>query len=431
MGAPFLGMRGSVGFGADGSLGRRPENWREMLLMLYPNGSCPLTAIMSQLKSEKTDDPIFHWFEKTLDAQRGAITGIYTNSGLSTAVAAGAITAGDVLYAKMAAATLDYFKVGHVLLVRSSGTLSSKFSVLVTAKTANGASSYLTLTATETYAVPAGPPTYNVAQVIGSSYPEGDTLSSSYSFDPVEKNNYTQIFRTSIQNTRTAARTRLRTGDAVTQAKKEALELHGIEMERGFLFNGAKYVTTGTNGQPQRITGGLRSYITTNKVDWTAAVGQGSWATTAANALSTSQWLNGQLEQLFRYGTPEKVAFCGSGTILGIQNLIAANPSTRIELTTETKAYGISVMTWQTPFGTIYLKHHPLMTLEPTTRNEMIVLDAKFLNYRYIDDTQYLPDRQSNDLDGVKSEYLTEAGLELQFEQAHGWFSGIGLAPAS
>ena len=428
--APFLGMRGSTGFGADGSLMRRPENWREVLLMLYPNGSCPLTAIMSQLKSEKTDDPIFHWFEKTLDAQRAALTGVYTDV-LATALTAGAKTVGLTMYLKMAAADLSYFKVGHVLIVRASGTLSSKFSVLVAASTANGASSYLTVTLTEAVTVPSGPPTYNVAQVIGSSYPEGDTLASSISYDPTEKNNYTQIFRTSIQNTRTAARTRLRTGDAITQAKKEALELHGIEMERGFLFNGAKYVTTGTNGQPQRITGGLRNYIQTNTINWAAATGQGGWADTSAHAFTTMQWLNSQLEALFRYGTPEKVAFCGSGAILAIQNLIAAAPSTRIELTNETKSYGISVMTWQTPFGTLYLKHHPLMTLEPTTRSEMVILDTKFLNYRYIDDTQYLPDRQSNDLDGMKAEYLTEAGLELQFEQAHGWFSGIGLAPAS
>jgi hypothetical protein len=431
MGTPFLGMRGSTGFGADGSLTRRPENWREMLLMLYPNGSVPLTAMMSQLSNEKTDDPVFHWFEKVLDAQRGAITGIYSNSTLATAVTAGAIAAGVPLYAKMALATLDNFKIGHVVLVRASGTLSSKFSALITDKTANGANSYLSLKVTEAYTVPAGPPTYNVLQIIGTAYPEGDSIGSSISYDPTEKNNYTQIFRNSIENTRTAARTRLRTGDAITQAKKEALELHGIEMERAFLLNGAKYVTTGTNGQPLRITAGCRNLIQSNLVDWTAATGQGSWANTAANAMTTWQWLNNQLEVLFRYGSPEKIAFCGSGAILGIQNLLSTVPSTRIELTTETKAYGISVMTLNTAFGTLYLKNHPLMTLEATMRNEMAILDTKFLTYRYVDDTQYLPERQANDLDGVKSEYLTEAGLELHFEQAHGWFSGIGLAPAS
>jgi hypothetical protein len=52
MGA-FLGMRGNGDWVTD----QRPKNWRETMLFLYPNGSMPLTAIMSKMKSEKTDDP--------------------------------------------------------------------------------------------------------------------------------------------------------------------------------------------------------------------------------------------------------------------------------------------------------------------------------------------------------------------------------------
>jgi hypothetical protein len=49
MGA-FLGMRGNGDWVTD----QRPKNWRETMLFLYPNGSMPLTAIMSKMKSEKT-----------------------------------------------------------------------------------------------------------------------------------------------------------------------------------------------------------------------------------------------------------------------------------------------------------------------------------------------------------------------------------------
>lgn len=51
----FLGMRGNGDWVTD----QRPKNWRETILFLYPNGSMPLTAIMSKMKSEKTDDPQF------------------------------------------------------------------------------------------------------------------------------------------------------------------------------------------------------------------------------------------------------------------------------------------------------------------------------------------------------------------------------------
>lgn len=49
----FLGMRGTGDWVTD----QRPKNWRETILFLYPNGTAPLTAIMSKMKSEKTDDP--------------------------------------------------------------------------------------------------------------------------------------------------------------------------------------------------------------------------------------------------------------------------------------------------------------------------------------------------------------------------------------
>src|SRR3990170_2811715 len=95
----FLGMRGT----GDWVSNQRPENWREMMLYLYPNGKAPLTALMSKMSSEKTDDPIFHWWQKLLPDQRGTITGVYTDVGLSSAYTSGGI-AGDIIYLKMSAA---------------------------------------------------------------------------------------------------------------------------------------------------------------------------------------------------------------------------------------------------------------------------------------------------------------------------------------
>jgi hypothetical protein len=54
--AGFLGMRGTGDWATD----QRPKNWREVILHEYPNGSAPLTAVMSKLGSEKVDDPEFN-----------------------------------------------------------------------------------------------------------------------------------------------------------------------------------------------------------------------------------------------------------------------------------------------------------------------------------------------------------------------------------
>ena len=49
----FLGLRGTGDWVTD----QRPKNFREGLLLLFPNGDVPLTAINSKGKSRRVDDP--------------------------------------------------------------------------------------------------------------------------------------------------------------------------------------------------------------------------------------------------------------------------------------------------------------------------------------------------------------------------------------
>src|SRR5215510_5179918 len=67
----IIGLRDTSGFTTPGE---RPQNWRETLLLLYPNSAeaakAPLTALTSLMKEASTDDPHYHWFTKTLDDRR-------------------------------------------------------------------------------------------------------------------------------------------------------------------------------------------------------------------------------------------------------------------------------------------------------------------------------------------------------------------------
>jgi len=431
----FTGMRGSSGLEADGTLKRRPENWRESILMLYPNGQTPLTALTALMGSEGTTDPIFHWFEKDFPTQTVASTNVYSDA-LTTALT-GSIAQGTQVWVKMAAADVVNFKAGHIVTVRAtaSGDVDKNFlQILVTAApTVNGANSYITGKTISAAFTSLTSTLYISATISGTAHPEGDTSPTAISYDPSDYANYTQIFRDSLENTRTASKTRLRTGPHVAQAKKECLELHGIGMERAFFFNGPKYLTAGSNGQPLRITAGLRGLITTNKIDFRAVTGMGSttFAASAAVAATTYQWLMEQLEVLFRYGSPEKIGFCGSGVLLGLQKMLTLLPSTNVQLSAETWKYGFKVQTLVCPFGTLVLKHHPLFTQDASSRYDMTILDTKHIKYRYVDDTKYLPNRQANDLDGEKSEFLTECGMELHFEKSHMILNGFGQGSAS
>ena len=117
--------------------------------------------------------------------------------------------------------------------------------------------------------------------------------------------------------------------------------------------------------------------------------------------------------------------FCGSGAVQAI-NRIVKNRGT-VELTQVKEAYGIQVTKWVTAFGTINLKTHPLLTMQATTRNTMVVVEPRYLKIRYIQDTIYQPEVQDNGLDGKKSQYLAEIGLELNLEQAHAWYNNVGV----
>jgi len=410
----FLGMRGT----GDWVANQRPENWREAILYLYPNGKAPLTAIMAAMSSEKTTDPIFHWWEKNLPDQRAAITGVYTDAGLSAAYVSGGV-AGDTVYVKMALADVKKFMASHQILIRDADQLKTDVNGKVTATTEAGASSYLTVKLLEAddnnganYIA-----TADVVLVIGTINSEGGTSPSSMMYDPTEYSNYTQIFKTALEHTRTAMKTKLRTGDQVAQAKKEALELHSIEIEKSMIF-GIKTSNTGSNGKPERTTGGMKSFLSTNVEDYTKRTGTETWLN------GGEDWLDTMFEQVFRYGNQEKIALCGSGALLGIQRLAKVNGL--FDLTAKSKSYGINVLEWVTPFGIMNLKTHPLFSYEATTRNSMLIVDPSFLATRFIDDTKYEPNIQANDLDGEKSQYLSELGLELHFEKAHGWLDGVG-----
>lgn len=412
---PFLGMRGT----GDWVTNQRPENWREMILYLYPNGKAPLTAIMSMMGSERTTDPIYHWWEKALPDQRATITGVYTDAGLSAAYTSGGV-AGNTLYIKMSAADAGKFVNGQQVLLRCAADLAVDVNVkIIAAPVINGASSYLTVKLLEADDNSASNDLSNadVAWVIGTINAEGSLSPDSMMYDPVEYSNFTQIFKTPLDHTRTAMQTKLRTGDQVQQAKKEALEMHSVEQEKAFIF-GIKTSNTGSNGKPERTTAGVKSFLSTNKADYRKEAGTATWL------VGGEDWLDTMFEQIFRYGSQEKIALCGSGALLGIQRLAKINGI--FDLTAKTKSYGINVLEWVTPFGIINLKTHPLFSYEATTRNSMLIVDPSNLKTRFMEDTKYEPNIQANDLDGEKSQYLSESGLELHFEKSHGWLDGVG-----
>lgn len=430
----FPGVRGSGSFSAD----ERPKSYRELILWLYPNGDVPLTAILAMLNSEPVNDPEYFWWTKTIPNQRSSFTaaGVHTAATLdavaqwdSDTAANNDFDAGETVYVYLdtdTTAQMKKYRVGHVVLLRDADNYLHDVRGKITAKGAN----YLTVKILQTYAgqsTTAGNNTYDTVLIIGNVNEENAGRPASISYDPVKFSNYTQIFRTALEISRTAKQTKLRTGDAYARMKKEALEMHGIEREKAFIW-GVPTENTGTGGLPERTTGGIvnfiRANVPANIMDFKVEEAGNTWIGAGED------WLDEKLEQLFRYGSQEKLALCGSGALLGINKL--AKAAGWQNLTPATASYGIKVVRWVTPFGELMLKKHPLFSYEATDRNSMLILDTKNIKSRILQDTMFKGDSSITESidtgrDGQAEEFLTEDGLEFHHPDTFGMLHNVGI----
>jgi hypothetical protein len=378
--AAVLGLRGTGSFTADTI---RPKNYREGILLLFPNASAPLTALLSKLSEQATDDPEFKWFEKLLPDQQALLNVDATTTDTTLSL----VTAAD--YTK--------FKAGHVVLNVNTGEIMwivSSVSGFITVVRAQGS-----VVAT---AIGASDPIL----VIGSAYAEGDGVSDAITYDPSIVSNYTQIFRNVFDITGTASATRIRYGDGQFQkeARREALELHSIEMERAFLF-GAKTENLTFASQPTRTTGGLSAFVTTNVTDFLGNVDIDTW--------------ENSLQDLFKDGSSEKLALVGNRA-LNVLNKVARAHYT-VETTPVDKTYGMSMTTWVTPYGTLQIKQHPLLSRDSNFNDWGFFVDPAKIKYRYLRgrDTQYRENVQNPGDDAIKNEFMSECGLEINHETSH------------
>lgn len=437
----FLGMRGP----GDWTTNERPESWRQKILELAPNGSMPLIGITSMLGGEAVTDQKFHWFTRSLSTQAADVTAIYINNDLSTAyVYAHQPTsgiAGAALFVKLAEADAAMFREGHQILLRDASNYKVDVAAKVVGVTINGASSYLSirlLEADDNAGTDAA--TYNISTVdrvliTGNINSVGGTRPPAVHYDPVEVYNVTQIWRTPLELSRTAMKTKLRTRDAYLDEKAQTLLYHGIEIEKSLIW-GIRTEGTGANGKPEYTTMGLlqfiKTYASTNVDDFTlnTTYSGKSWIEKG------DEWLDTMVKNMFakRPDSPnglggEKLALCGAGALLGIQRLVKALGLYNLE--PQTTSYGIKVVTWHTVFGDLHLKVHPLFSWETTNEYSMLVVEPQHLKWMYIDDTMFKQDNSDKmgggtGVDGKQEEFLTEGGYEFHYAETMGYLNGVG-----
>ena len=377
--AGIQGLRGTGQFTTD----FRPKNYRELFTLLEPNGNAPLNALLSMTSSEATDDPEFKNFRDVLPARALTVDGaVASSSTTAITIDSGA----DSLFA-VAGTIIVNAATGEVMRCTADSTATG----LTVERNIGGTS----------HTIGDGDNLF----IAGTAYEEGASSPTGVSFDASVASNFTQIFRTSFLVTETLKATNLRTGDKEDEMATKALKLHMQDIERAMFF-GKKHEANRTTAQPLRYTGGLINTIS-SVID----------RSTASNSMTEDQFDRALIEDVFAFGSKQKIMFCGAKVAGHLQKM----GKDRWQPTVVEGTYGVNLTQYTTFAGDLMVHLHPQFRQIPGMDNAAVIIDFPYLKYRYMEgrDTQLLRDRQANDADSSKHEYLSECGLELLQDKVH------------
>lgn len=397
--AAIQGMRGTGEFNVD----FRPKNYRELYTLLEPNGNAPLNAMLAMGSSSSTNDPEYKNFRDALPERRVTI-----DSGLTT----GAGDSSDGTFS-VSGDDRKFIVPGVILVAAATGEVMR----VTSSSTNSGDDTLQDVTVVRNVGLPSGGTALSIAHndslfIAGYAAAEGATTPTPISFDATVATNYTQIFRTAFSVTNTLNATYLRTGSKEDEQRTKALKMHMSDIERAMIF-GKKTETDGGTSTPLRTTGGLIEAISTVKD------AQNDFAT--QYTITEAEFDLLLIEEIFKYGSNQKIAFVGPRVANHLQQI----GKNRFQPTQVQGTYGVNVTRYQTFAGDLLVHLHPQFRQLPHMRDSMLVVDFPDLEYRYLDgrDTSLLENRQNNDEDLVKHEYLTECGLELKQDLTHAYIT--------
>jgi hypothetical protein len=306
----------------------------------------------------------------------------------------------------VAAGTGAYFRIGDLVLFPTAVGIAAPGEVVLVTNVVTDA-----LTVTRNYngdgvnggAVSSG----ENLQIIGNVNAEFAGARTIKTTTEVTQTNFTQIIRTPFAVSNTLEASSLYGGNDLTYQRQKAATQHALECERAVIFGKSSEVT----GTATRSTAGFLSLVTSNVVN--------------ANGTLTWPTVESLFEKVFRYGSPNKLLIV-SRRIATQLDLIAEG---RLVTNTGETQYGVKI-------GRLISTHGSLMT---TVHDQLVddwagyglVVDLENIKLRYMSgkDGNRLgmlrTNIQANDADGEEDEYLSELGLQLMLESAHGVLKGV------
>lgn len=450
----------------------RSLNARRKVFYDYPTGRFPLMGLLSLTDDmEELTDPEFGWHEeqwksvrsKTLACESGkGPFATDAGSGSGTAAAEATKAVGATVYLQLVDSS--EFRVRDIINVRDLALTDATKVQLVGWVTANDVTkNLLTLQLNDGVLSSTGAKNSDTTNngkyvtVIGTASAEGDrSRSDGRTGLPIKITNYTQIFRTVVGPFTGTALKMGQTFDSKPLYRKSAKDnslRHMEKMEKAMMFGVARTTTT-TNADgdtvPVRFTGGIRHFLQQwdignvsnggafnyrpggddlRSVDWTDDAYSEKRVYNNIGTINTSQW-----EELIRRmfmsqsdTTYQKLVVCGDKILAQINRWVGAKSIANRDLNSKEDSYGMQIKEVHTIHGDLLFKTHPLFKEDPSLQDSMMVLDFGDLGYHCLEgrDTELLTNRQPQDADYRKDEWLTECGFEVRMPKRHMFITGL------
>jgi len=369
---------------------RRAINYSDMIAMLDPNQTALYSITQALGKKVTTDNPKFAWFEDKYLSFNTAI-----NNGAGYTAAATSLIVDDANIFR----PFDIMKAlrtGEVMLVTAINSVANT----VTVVRGYGSTAAAALVDNDDL------------MCIGNANPEGSSYPEMKGVNTQEVFNYTQIFKTPVSLTRTAADQKMYAGgDEYTRRLKKAGVAHGLSMERAFLYGEKSIDTTTSSDGPIRMTGGILSFINTNvRSDVDHNLTQAEW----------EAFLN---DLAFANGSQKKLVLVG-GIIAQALNQWMYN---KVSYNKNMMKYGLRLMEYECVNGVANITHSRLLDTYAAGKGMAVVVDIENIKQRpFVNaDTKLQKDIQAPGQDKKVSQYLTEVGLQVELEETHALLNGV------
>lgn len=384
--ADVSGARGTLNINQS----QRKIDMREAILNpdLAPDRA-PLLTFAAKLPKGRAGDPKIQWMQ---DARKSRIDAI--NNGAGYLAADTTVTVDDG----------TKFAAQDIVKVTRTGEV-----VRVTNVSGNDLTIVRSVGATAAAALNDNDELY----IIGSARMEGDVSRAARSDNPDTVINYLQIIRNEVEMTETARHSVQVTQphDWPYQARKILLE-HKLDIELAFWLGEASEDTSGAHAR--RTTGGALEFATENRTD-------------AGGTLTEAEFF-GALMTPFQTGGNTRTLFAAP-LVAGVLNTY---PRSKVVVNDNGgSTYGVNVSRFVSPFGAVNLVVNWLFGDSAKYSGYAVGLNLGAIRYRYLAnengsrDTALLTNRQANDQDTRKDEYLSEVGLEFGNPREHFVISGV------